>query len=815
MTIAGDYIGRVRLGVTIGVAGSQSFVWPDGIPAGTYTADAGADGLITLTATVDGDTLTVAWAATDSRRMIGHPWRVLRDGTWLFGDLYVTEAEPSDDDPTEYTVLDGAVEVTVAMVTPAGEVTADDITIDGDIGILDPDTMRAAVIEACEQNGIDEVTAGYIADAYEALGILDPADLTDVVVNTAHLLARIGAGAALVGVNLGAVTATVADLLNVTETPPTGPEDPDKAVWFRPPGDLRHFVDFRLFPDGPIDGMATNGVGGGDPVAVRSFAAVHPLYGGVPAAVIDGAVRSNGVAVDGPDPTPRTGFTFDGIAPGATGRAEWGHGGYTETDGTFTTYSPTNLGISAPVPEGEIGPHAYLMGVVVGRFDTGLDTTAPGNPVSARMRLIRDDYAAPVTIGSAALPRVPVKGDRFAFTWDGDGNLAGHMNGVEIVSTTDATHDISTFVAVGMVMHQGSVDEYSWENAWYAGVEWFGISDGDEITGDLGPHRWTDDGWQPFGPQARAALDDTLLERIVTGLDTSDGGAIPADLGAMMVTDNGVFTLPALGEADHGRPLTLIVNSSGATIPSLFVPGVGDVTDYELVQNTEVRLRWYGYGEGYWFVTSVAPVTPTSGGGLDETAVQALIDSSTASLVTTGDSRLSDTRTPTDASVTTAKLDAILAARIPTIVRATSDVTRTSAASRADDPELKITGAAANSFHRVEFHLTISGDATADIAVGITGPTGATCSLFMDYFGGAVAAASGVNQSGAHISTPGASGVVAGGVIAAPGLAYRLTGWVQLGSTAGDVTLYWGPTSHGAGTGVTRHAGSYLTHCTA
>ena len=35
MNCAGDYIGRVRLGVTIGAAGSQSFVWPDGIPAGT------------------------------------------------------------------------------------------------------------------------------------------------------------------------------------------------------------------------------------------------------------------------------------------------------------------------------------------------------------------------------------------------------------------------------------------------------------------------------------------------------------------------------------------------------------------------------------------------------------------------------------------------------------------------------------------------------------------------------------------------------------------------------------------------------------
>ena len=121
MSIAGDYIGRVRLGVTIGADGTQSFTWPDGRPTGTYTADAGPDGAIELTVTEpDANTITVAWAGTSSRRMIGHPWRVLRDGTWLFGDLYVTEAEPTDQDPADYTVLDGAVEVTVNMVAPAG-----------------------------------------------------------------------------------------------------------------------------------------------------------------------------------------------------------------------------------------------------------------------------------------------------------------------------------------------------------------------------------------------------------------------------------------------------------------------------------------------------------------------------------------------------------------------------------------------------------------------------------------------------------------------------------------------------------------------
>ena len=50
------------------------------------------------------------------------------------------------------------------------------------------------------------------------------------------------------------------------------------------------------------------------------------------------------------------------------------------------------------------------------------------------------------------------------------------------------------------------------------------------------------------------------------------------------------------------------------------------------------------------------------------------------------------------------------------------------------------------------------------------------------------------------------------GVIASPGISIRFSGWVQISSTAGYVTVQWAANNTGAGTGVTRHANSYLSH---
>lgn len=677
---------------------------------------------------------------------------------------------------------------------PQRDVASEYVTVDGDIGILDPDTMRAAIIEACIQNGVEEATAEYIADAYEALGIIDPASLHDVVVNTAHLLAHIGGGAALVGVNLAAVAATVADLLNVTETPPAEPSTPEEAVWFRPVGDLRNFVDFRLFPDGLIDQLKTNGTGGSDPAVLRSFTAVHPLYGGVPAEVTGGAVRSSGIAVDGEDNTPRTGFTFEGVAPGATGRAEWGHGGYTQTDGTFTTYSPTNLGISAPVPEGEIGPHAYLMGVVVGRFDPGLDTTDPGNPVSARMRLVRDDYAAPTTIASAALPRVPVKGDRFAFSWDGDGNLAGHMNGVEIVTATDTIHDISTFVAVGMVMHQGSVGDYTWEDAYYCGVEWFGISDGDQITGDLGPHRWTEQaGWVPIGPGARPASS--------FGGGSGAVDSVNGETGTVVLSAADVGVLRPEGPAFHTASSNAAMTALSAVRGDVCFRSDLDSTLYVLTSNTPTNL-------GDWTVlrfNSSTPVFPS-----EFTAKGDL-------LVATGAGAFAAVPRGADGTVLKAKtsetpgvewgdaVDTATLAKIGTTVEAASDTAARTSTTAAADGVLEFT-AAANTSYRIDAYLIFQGDATADLKIGFTIPAG---TLHLTVEGALTTVASGSDYDRFLTLTSSGQTAAAGIAGASTPISVRVTGVIRP-TSAGTVALVWAPNATGAGTGVTRLARSQL-----
>lgn len=389
---------------------------------------------------------------------------------------------------------------------PDTTVSAARVRLSGPHGVFDPTTLEAAVVEACEQTDVPDEVVPVVVAAIEAsvdlVDLTDPTSLANLIANAAELSAHAIVGVTVLGINVAALSAALAEVLNAGASPPAEPADPTSAVWVRTVGDLRSFVDFRLFPDGPIDGTMSNGVGGSDPLTVRSFASLgYPFQ---PALVDAGAVVSDQTTESSEsDPTPKTGFTLYAggtpVAPTAEGRIEWGHGGIVEGNGDLEDYVPTNVAIS------DVNGDAYLMGVVLGRFDTDADTTDPGNPVSARMRLIRDDLTAPTTVASDALPRLPRKGDRFAFTWDADGHLAGHMNGTEIVSVTETTHDISTFDRIGMPMHQGS-DAVDWNDGYYTRVEWFGISSGDEITGDLGAHVWTADGWQPAGPQARPVL---------------------------------------------------------------------------------------------------------------------------------------------------------------------------------------------------------------------------------------------------------------------------------------------------------------------
>ncbi len=285
-----------------------------------------------------------------------------------------------------------------------------------------------------------------------------------------------------------------------------------------------------------------------------------------------------------------------------------------------------------------------------------------------------------------------------------------------------------------------------------------------------------------------------------------DGGYIGSHIAAVRVTDNGSFTLPTLTEADHGRQLWLYVLSPGATIDSVFVPGSGMVADYELTDDHLVLVTFYGYGEPYWELALDTPIVGgTGGGGLDETAVQALIDASTAGLVTTGDSRLTDTRTPTDDSVTVAKLAAATLARIGTTVEATSDSTARTSTTYTADGTLQFEGAA-DTTYRIDAYLIFQGDATADLKVGFTTPAG-TMHLTVEGALTTVASASDYDRF-LTLTSSGATTVVGIAGASTP-ISVRISGVIHL-TSAGTVSFGWAPNGAGAGTGVTRLARSQL-----
>lgn len=635
MTIAGDYIGRVRLGVTIDVAGSQSFVWPDGLPAGTYTADAGPDGAITLTVTTDGDTLTVAWAATDSRRMIGYPWRLLRDGTWLFGDLYVTEAEPVDQDPTETTVIDGTVEVRVAMVTPSGEdgggadhvvaVFADDFAADGtftEVPLHNGATIPRSYLTGTtilvvdgDQLGLWTVPASGPCTAGTALaagdvvvavnGLSGVAASSDGVTVDEIVVQATEAFVSEVETELAGDLDTLGNRVTATEAVATGAAshelvvaeargrhatDPVFAMCW-PGEDLGH--DDHAWSTPVPANFTTGSWVRFDDLTVMPFTETDP---GIPGEVVYSELFSqwhDGLgAWDNFEDAVQRKWDVDNQSWRSTLFFEW-----TPIGGTVEAHGPATEGVY-DLPDG--------VPVTIVRH---LEFSVSGN---WRLRWFRRVWRETPTD-----------------TFDGaDWALIHAVNGTGTTSIDTYTAEPWTF---GCGTGRVHVRKVTVRDAGPAGTLLAEVDAADADAADGAA--FTDGAGNTITPGVAARVHHPdLLERIATGLDNSDGGPIPADLGAMLVTDNGVFTLPALTEADHGRPLTLIINSSGATIPLLFVPGIGDVTDYALVQNTEVRLRWYGYGEGYWFVTSVAYVTPTSG-GLDEAAVQALINTAVANLL--------------------------------------------------------------------------------------------------------------------------------------------------------------------------------------
>ncbi len=303
-------------------------------------------------------------------------------------------------------------------------------------------------------------------------------------------------------------------------------------AWVRTPGDLRVFMDFRAVPDGPIP-SSTNGGNPEDPALLASFSDYGAPF--QPCVVIDGAVQSDMVTqVDPPtDTSTRTGFAI-GVLPGSSGRIEWGHGGYAvPVDADLVSNITSNVAVS------DLSGNAYLFGVVVGRVDPVTGDIDLGAPVSAGLRLIRDDFTASTSIGWHALDEIPVAGDRFGFSWDADGHLTGYHNGEAVMTATDTTYDISEFVSIGMPLHQ---DE---EVAYFCRVAWIGISESDPVDPDaVGTHYWTGSAWRlnsvmppGFSASRHTGSSGPLPYLDFTDTDDASVQRVTVDAGALTTTE--------------------------------------------------------------------------------------------------------------------------------------------------------------------------------------------------------------------------------------------------------------------------------------
>jgi len=154
----------------------------------------------------------------------------------------------------------------------------------------------------------------------------------------------------------------------------------------------------------------------------------------------------------------------------------------------------------------------------------------------------------------------------------------------------------------------------------------------------------------------------------------------------------------------------------------------------------------------------------------------------------------------------TIAIDTATLARIGTTVEATSDTAaRTSHLTTPADGTLEFT-AAADTSYRIDAYLIFQGDATADLKVGFTIPTG---TIHATVEGGLTTIASGGDYDRFLTLTLSTQTVIVGIAGASTPVAIRISGVIHT-TAAGTVALIWAPNAAGAGTGVTRLARSQI-----
>jgi len=459
-------------------------------------------------------------------------------------------------------------------------------------------------------------------------------------------------------------------------------------------------------------------------------------------------------------------------------------------------------------------------------------TVADSSPTITRSIRLTDDLPSSVSwtladiqVGDPTIPQRDVSSD---YVTIGGQSLTNYLADLKFCHADVAFHPVDTSGTYPASDIDPIADTAAWVTA--GGPAFFGVSVGDVVAVNNDPCDPTTTGIYDWDGTTftrhpdyvtTASLDKLLVvSHVHHSHFTGAPLATPIPLGVMFFADDADA---ALGTAEFTAKIFLDFESAIDLVAFLGGGGVA-------LGETSTTAYRGDRGKTAYDHSQVVAGNPHGTTAADVGAA-ATSHTHAASAITTGtldiariptgttgstvpfgnDARFSDTRTPTDASVTAAKLATSLASRIPTLVRATSDLTRTGT-TKTDDPEITF-AAAASTYYRVEFHLTISGDATADVSLGITIPSGATMSFFVDHFATSIASTTGTQQ-GAHITTSGSGGGISAGVIASPGVAYRITGWVLTSTTPGAVSLIWGQVNNGAATGVTRQAGSHLVYYT-
>lgn len=250
LPVADRHIGGLDLEAITGQADAAVITFPDGIPAGTWTATAGT---ATLTVAPSGNDLRVSWTADQASAIIGRSWRLRQNGADRIGG-WMKRAQPQTTpgaQTVEVSLADeSTVEVTVTLngtdgadgegvptggttgqvltkatnadhdtewTDPATGETYDDTIADDTLWYLDPDTRETRLYDVLVLHGFDTGDSTTIADQIVTrwnmvladLAATEPADLPTATALLDRLVGGLALGTAVLNDELTSVAAAL------------------------------------------------------------------------------------------------------------------------------------------------------------------------------------------------------------------------------------------------------------------------------------------------------------------------------------------------------------------------------------------------------------------------------------------------------------------------------------------------------------------------------------------------------------------------------------------------------------------------------